>query len=73
MVGDLIPLTDWAQNAHSLTVQRGQNAHYMPSLYGVLLVKCRTLFGPDIVFLYLLDEKCLTAGDQDLDIISAVL
>ena len=28
----LIPLTDWAQNAHSLTVQRGQNAHYVPSL-----------------------------------------
>ena len=32
----LIPLTDWAQNAHSLTVQRGQNAHYVPSLYRVL-------------------------------------
>ena len=28
----LIPLTDWAQNAHSLTVQRGQNANYVPSL-----------------------------------------
>ena len=28
----LIPLTDWAHNAHSLTVQRGQNAHYVPSL-----------------------------------------
>ena len=28
----LIPLTDWAQNAHSLTVQRGQNAHYVPGL-----------------------------------------
>ena len=27
-----LPLTDWAQNAHSLTVQRGQNAHYVPSL-----------------------------------------
>ena len=31
----LIPLTDRAQNAHSLTVQRGQNAHYVPSLYRV--------------------------------------
>ena len=40
----LIPLTDWAHKAHSLTVQtkiiyligslvqRGQNAHYVPSL-----------------------------------------
>ena len=27
-----IPLTDWAHNAHSMTVQRGQNAHYVPSL-----------------------------------------
>ena len=26
---------DWAQNAHSLTVQRGQNAHYVHSLYRV--------------------------------------
>ena len=23
-----IPFTDWAHNAHSLTVQRGQNVHY---------------------------------------------
>ena len=29
----IIPLTDWAQNAHSLTVQSGQNAHCGPSLY----------------------------------------
>ena len=36
VVDILIPLTDWAQNAHSLTVQRGQNAHYVPSLYRVL-------------------------------------
>ena len=28
----LIPLTDWAQNVHSLTAQRGQNAHYVLSL-----------------------------------------
>ena len=26
----LIPFTDWAHNAYHLTVQRGQNAHYMP-------------------------------------------
>ena len=32
----LTPLNDLAQNAHSLTVQRGQNAHYVPSLYRVL-------------------------------------
>ena len=31
IVEGLIPLTDWAQNAHSLTVQRGQNAHYVPT------------------------------------------
>ena len=32
-----IPRTNWAQNAHYLThtVQRGQNAHYVPSLYRV--------------------------------------
>ena len=29
---NLIPLTDCTQNAHSMTVQRGQNAHYVPSL-----------------------------------------
>ena len=28
----LIPLTDWTQNAHFFTVQRGQNAHNVPSL-----------------------------------------
>ena len=27
-----IPFTDWKSNAHSMTVQRGQNAHYVPSL-----------------------------------------
>ena len=46
-----IPLTDWAQNAHSLTVQRGQNVHYVPSLYrvldipGILQILCRTACG----------------------------
>ena len=40
----VIPLTDWAQNAHSLTVQRGQNAHYVPSLYRVSVV-CSCLHG----------------------------
>ena len=28
----LIPFIDWAHNAHSLIVQRRQNAHYVPSL-----------------------------------------
>ena len=28
----VIPFTDWQSNAHSMTVQRGQNAHYVPSL-----------------------------------------
>ena len=28
----VIPLTDLVHNAHSLTVQRGQNAHYVLSL-----------------------------------------
>ena len=28
----VMPFTDWAHTAHSLTVQKGQNAHYMPSL-----------------------------------------
>ena len=32
----IIPLTDWAQNAHSLTGQMGQNAHCVPSMYRVL-------------------------------------
>ena len=31
-IPSLIPFTDWESNAHSLTVQRGQNAHYVPSL-----------------------------------------
>ena len=36
----LIPLTDWAHNAHSLTVQRGQNAHYIcaQSVKGTVLL-----------------------------------
>ena len=28
----IIPFTDWESNAHSMTVERGQNAHYVPSL-----------------------------------------
>ena len=36
----LTTLTDWAQNAHSLTVQRGPNAHYVASLYRVLNTLC---------------------------------
>ena len=35
-VPTLITLTDWPQNAYSLTVQRRQNAHHVPSLYMVL-------------------------------------
>ena len=31
----LLLLTDWAQHAHSLTVQSAQNAYYVPSLYRV--------------------------------------
>ena len=27
-----IPFTDWESNAHSMTVQRGQNVHSVPSL-----------------------------------------
>ena len=28
VISVLVPFTDWAHNAHSLTIQRGQNAHY---------------------------------------------
>ena len=37
MKTNLIPFTDWESNAHSMTVQRGQNAHYVSSLERVLM------------------------------------
>ena len=38
----LIPFTDWESNAHSMTVQRGQNVHYVPmqSVKGSIILLC---------------------------------
>ena len=41
----LIPLTDWAHNAHSMSVQRGQNAHYNYVQSVSLVDQCAYLFG----------------------------
>ena len=34
-VPKLIPFTEWAHNAHNVTVQRRQNVHFMPTLHRV--------------------------------------
>ena len=55
----IIPLTDWAQNAHFFTVQIGQNA---PSLYRVLVKQrwgtnkislCDCIYGTPFADIYL--------------------
>ena len=58
-----ISLTDWAQNVHSLTVQMEQNAHYVPSLYRVLLSDLHYLQG-SLSFTFEAIYACLLHGQS---------
>ena len=58
-----ISLTDWAQNVHSLTVQREQNAHSLASLYRVLLSDMQYLQG-SLNFTFEAIYACLLHGQS---------